>query len=127
MFEKSCLRLLVLLLALSAVACSSTKEQVALEGDFADREVAAANVGIPYPKERTFDLKDFKGKSYLSVVQKKIKPALDSLSSRAAGGGGGFENVGAGPYQQNAQALFLKTLAGYRGENWPLSLRLNPS
>ena len=61
------------------------------------RAVASKDQGITsYPSAATFDLKANVGKTYVSFMKSKVKPALDKLGDKANGGGGGFDNIGAG-------------------------------
>lgn len=79
----------------------------------------ASNYGImSYPKERSFKMADFKGKTYTSVLKAKIKPSLDSLSDKENGGGGEYTNIGSETYLKESKLLFPKTLEKYKGAKW---------
>lgn len=78
-----------------------------------------ADQGITtYSAASTFDLKANVGKTYVSFMKNKVKPALDKLSDESNGGGGGFKNIGAGAYQSQQIHLDKKTLLGYQGAKW---------
>ncbi len=83
------------------------------------RAVASKDQGITsYPAAATFDLKANVGKTYVSFMKSKVKPALDKLGDKANAGGGGFDNIGADTYQSQQIYLDKKTLSGYKGSKW---------
>lgn len=82
------------------------------------RSVANLDSGITFHPKATFDLKDFKGRTYTFFMKNYVKPTLDLLSAKENGGGGGFTNIGAQGFLANAQRLDAKTLKSYKGAKW---------
>ncbi|MFA6236699.1 MAG: hypothetical protein WC635_05170 [Bacteriovorax sp.] len=106
----------LILLAL-LVSCSSHITPKQAE-DYSERSPASKEQSIAFPATSSFDLKSNFGKTYVTFVKRNLKPALDKLSDKGNGGGGGFDNIGSEAYLQQSSFLDAKTLAGYRGTKW---------
>ncbi len=87
------------------------------------RSIAQATDGIVYPPERSFDLRDYQGKTYAYFMKTVVKPTLDRLSAESNGGGGGFENIGSSAFYKYKGELLPKTLASYQGAKWNRTTR----
>ena len=114
---------LILLSLISSCSTSLQKDNSNVVQNHSDtlnnsREIAAKDLSIVYPANATFDLKTNLGKTYVSFIKAKIKPALDRLSDKANAGGGGFDNIGANAFLSQSVAIDKKTLAGYKGAKW---------
>lgn len=73
---------------------------------------SAGSTGITYPANRTFDLSQVKGQTYITFLKNKLKPTLDSLSN-------GFPNIGSQAFRTQAEEnLSEKTFAKYKGAKW---------
>jgi len=111
-------------LLLGLITACSTHAPVNVPTVETARAVASNDQGITsYPASATFDLKANVGKTYVTFMKSKVKPALDNLSDKSNGGGGGFDNIGADAFQ--AQQIFIdrKTLSGYKGSKWNRTTR----
>jgi hypothetical protein len=113
----------LILLMLASTACTfgnqkTTTANLEESSSDADRIIASAGPGMAYPANRSFVMNQFRGTTYAAVLKEKIKPALDSLSDKRAGGGGGFKNIGSGAYKKNAHMMDERVLKKYRGAKW---------
>lgn len=122
-------QLMFSLLVLGFVACSSadkfhSEQELSYESQNVAREIAQAREGIQYPASQSFRMSELRGSTYIHQLKTKIKPALDRLSDRKNGGGGGFDNIGSGAYFRNSNALSEKTLLKYRGAKWNRAKRI---
>lgn len=121
-------RFLVLLLLVSA-ACTTPHKQgpsddvasVAPHREY--REIASSGPGMAYPAASSFKMSDIRGTTYITFLKEKLKPALDKLSDRKNGGGGGFKNIGADAYIKNSTHLDKIVHSKYRGAKWNRSSR----
>jgi hypothetical protein len=74
--------------------------------------VSAGTAGITYPANRTFDMAQVKGQTYITFLKNKLKPTLDSLSN-------GFPNIGSQAFRKEAEEnLSEKTFLKYKGAKW---------
>lgn len=112
--------LILLMLASTACTFGNQKAVVNLEEPSSDasRIIASAGPGMAYPANRSFTMSQFRGTTYAAVLKEKIKPALDSLSDKRAGGGGGFKNIGSAAYKKNSHTMDERVLKKYRGAKW---------
>lgn len=114
--------LLVLASCTSGQKHSEQANQELVSTEFASdisRDIAQASQGISsYPATHSFRMSDFRGNTYTAVLKAKIKPALDALSAKSNGGGGGFKNIGSVAYKKEARQLNPVTLAKYKGARW---------
>lgn len=121
-------RFLVLLLLISS-ACSTphqavVKDEIAASGPHREyREIASSGPGMSYPASSSFKMSDIRGTTYITFLKEKLKPALDKLSDKKNGGGGGFKNIGADAYIKNSSHLDKIVHAKYRGAKWNRSSR----
>lgn len=112
-------RFLVLLLL--AAACTSGPKNQTAHLDVAsdtDRFIASSGPGMAYPAAASFKMSEFRGTTYVTFLKEKLKPALDKLSDKKNGGGGGFSNLGADAYIKNSKSLDGTVLKKYRGAKW---------
>lgn len=105
------------LLFLAVVAGCSSAPQLDSKREIASSE-AAAQKEIAFPESHSFDLKNIKGQTYITFLKNELKPAMDMLSSKENGGGGGFDNVGSSRYMKGAAALDPLTWQKYKGAKW---------
>ena len=112
--------LVLLLLASTACTFGNQKHTANVDESSSDasRIIASAGPGMAYPANRSFTMTQFRGTTYATALKDKIKPALDSLSDKRAGGGGGFKNIGAEAYRKNAHMMDERVLKKYRGAKW---------
>lgn len=82
------------------------------------REIASSGTGIAYPPSASFHMSELKGQTYITFLKRELKPALDKLSDKKNGGGGGWDNIGSAAYKKQAHHLNPKTLSKYRGAKW---------
>ncbi len=82
-----------------------------------------AATGINYPANSTFDMSAEKGKTYITFLKTKLKPALDRLSDSKNGGGGGFQNIGSQAFKTQSANLSAKTYKKYKGAKWNSAAR----
>lgn len=117
--------LLTLVLVSSCTSWFSSHHEVAQsDSSVVNRDVAFVGDGISaYPTTHSFHMRSFKGTTYTHVLKTKIKPALDQLSDKSNGGGGGFKNIGSAAYKREARHLNPVTLAKYKGAKWNRSSR----
>lgn len=111
-----------LLLLLLVSACTTQKPQHLANLEVADsestRQIASSGSGITYPATASFQMSHLSGQTYITFLKQKLKPALDKLSDRNNGGGGGFENIGSAAYKKQAHHLNPRTLSKYKGAKW---------
>jgi hypothetical protein len=117
--------LFFLLLLASCTSGQKSSEQLNQEvvsSEYASdigRDIAQASQGIStYPTTHSFKLSDFRSSTYTAVLKSKIKPALDKLSAKSNGGGGGWKNISSLAYKKEARQLNPVTLAKYKGARW---------
>lgn len=112
-------KLIFSLLLFSLVSCSNWEKVSSVPAHPSEaRAIASSNAGIAYPAAHTFDLKHNLGKTYAYFMKTKVKPALDKLSDKNNGGGGGFDNIGAEAFLSQKGNLERKALASYKGAKW---------
>lgn len=71
---------------------------------------------ISYPANRTFDMAQVKGQTYVNFLRTKLKPTLDGLSN-------GFPNIGSAAFKSQSAELSRKTLLKYKGAKWNPGVR----
>ena len=76
----------------------------------------AAPTGIAYPANRTYDMANVKGQTYITFLKQKLKPSLDSLSN-------GFPNIGSAAFKAQSSNLSQKTFLKYKGAKWDRNTR----
>ncbi len=76
----------------------------------------AAPAGIAYPANRTYDMANVKGQTYITFLKQKLKPSLDSLSN-------GFPNIGSAAFKAQSSNLSQKTFLKYKGAKWDRNTR----
>lgn len=111
-------QVLVLLAFVGACSTQPTVQTVSTEATESNRQIASAGTGIAYPASASFKLSDVKGSTYIAFLKAKLKPALDKLSDKKNGGGGGWQNIGAVNYKKGSAFLEPKSLAKYKGAKW---------
>lgn len=76
----------------------------------------ASGAGITYPANRTFDMNQVKGQTYITFLKQKLKPTLDGLSN-------GFPNIGSSAFKTQSSNLSEKTFLKYKGAKWDRNTR----
>lgn len=76
----------------------------------------SAFAAINYPANRTYDMAQVKGQTYITFLKQKLKPNLDSLSA-------GFPNIGSAAFKSEADELSEKTFLKYKGAKWDRNAR----
>lgn len=77
---------------------------------------SSAFAAINYPANRTYDMAQVKGQTYITFLKQKLKPSLDGLSS-------GFPNIGSQAFKTQSSELSDKTFVKYKGAKWDRSAR----
>ena len=77
---------------------------------------SAAFAAINYPANRTYDMAQVKGQTYITFLKQKLKPNLDSLSN-------GFPNIGSAAFKSQSAELSQKTYLKYKGAKWDRNAR----
>lgn len=109
------MRLNMILSLLLLISACTTQRPISTESS---REIASSGTGIAYPASASFQMSELKGQTYITFLKQKLKPALDKLSDKKNGGGGGFENIGSSAYKKQTVHLNPRTFSKYKGAKW---------